>query len=271
MIRLISTAVFAVGAVLVGAAPAGAEEASPPGGLTIFGWYLSNGRVGLGFEPDYIGSNDYRFAPSGSISFARKGDATGGWGAPDDGFSVGLVGDRTLSAGLVGRWRSGRDDKGDLRGIDKIDGTIEAGGFLNSWPADWLRLRGEVRHGLGGHDSWTADVGADAVARTGAWTISIGPRLAWADEDFTRTYFDVTVADAARSPFAIPAFATKGDFWSPGLLASAEYRVNRSWSVTATGGYHRLTGDAADSPLVADLGSRDQFNAGLSLTYTFAP
>ena len=220
-------------------------------------------------EPDHLGSDDYRLAPSGSVSFSRKDAAAGRWGAPDDGLSVGLVGDETLSAGVVGRWRSGRGNDHDLRGFEKIDGTVEAGAFANWWAADWLRVRGEVRHGIGGHDSWSADLGADAVERTGAWVLSAGPRLAWADSDFTRTYFEVTPTDAARSPLGLAPFAAGGGYWAPGVVASAEYRVGRSWTLSAVGQYRRLTGDAASSPLVAGLGSRDQFQASLSVGYAF--
>jgi outer membrane protein len=260
---LAATALLADGA-------ASAEEVSPPGGITVFGWYLSSARVGAGVEPDYLGSKDYRFAPSGAISFARKGSVST-WGAPDDGYSIGLVGNGVLSAGVVTRWVSGRGDDHELRGLDKIDGTVEAGGFVDLWPTEWLRVRGEVRHGIGGHDSWTGDLGADAVARMGSWVLSAGPRLSWADDRFTRTYFEVTPLEASRSPFGIQPFAAGGTFWSPGVLASAEYRLNRVWKVGVFGEYHRLTGDAADSPLVSNLGSKDQFGATISLRYSFIP
>jgi MipA family protein len=260
---------------LLSPAAAWAQEGSPTdgesGGLTLLGWRLDHARLGVGVEPDYLGSDDYRLVPSGSISFARRRGKPHAWAAPDDGFNVGLVGGETLSAGLVGRWRSGRGNDHDLRGFDRIGGTVEAGGFVNWWPAEWLRVRGEARHGIGGHDSWSADLAADAVGRTGAWVLSVGPRLAWADKDFTSTYFDVSAADAARSPFGLQAFASRGAYWSPGGLASAEYRVSHSWSIAAVGEYRRLTGDAADSPIVARLGSKDQYKATLSVTYAFGP
>jgi outer membrane protein len=270
MIRSVAAGAFAA-SVLLAASPALAQEAAPPGAFTIFGWYLSNASIGLGAEPDYLGSNDYRLAPSGSIAFARKGHAPGRWGAPDDGLSVGLFGEDAFSAGVVARWRSGRDDKNDLQGLDKIDGTVEAGVYSDLWLAEWLRVRGELRHGVSGHDKWTADLGADAVGRTGKWTLSIGPRLAWADSDFTALYFGVSPAEAARSPFGIKPFAASGSFWEPGVLASAEYRLNGAWSFTGVAGYRRLTGDAAKSPLVAGLGSQDQFSASLHVRYTLAP
>jgi MipA family protein len=276
MNRIAWTGVLAASAcLLLTATAASAEDASStpgdPGGLTFLGWRLNHARVGLGMEPDYLGSNDYRVVPSGSLSFARRGGKAHLWSAPDDGFNVGLVSGDTLSAGLVGRWRSGRTDRNDLRGFDKIGGTVEAGGFVNWWPAEWLRVRGEARHGIGGHDSWSADLGADAVGRTGPWVLSVGPRLAWADKDFTATYFDVSPADAARSPFGLLPFASSGAYWSPGGLASAEYRFSHSWSVSAVGEYRRLTGDAANSPIVARLGSKNQFKATFSVIYAFGP
>jgi outer membrane protein len=35
------------------------------------------------------------------------------------------------------------------------------------------------------------------------------------------------------------------------------------------GRYERLVGDAADSPIVREFGSRNQLSGGLGLTYTF--
>jgi len=270
--RLSCVGALAVSAsVLVGASAADAQDLSQLGSIEVFGWRLSNARLGAGVVPDYLGSNDYRFAPSGSVSFARKGEEQGAWGAPDDGVSVGLVGRQALSAGVVGRWRSGRGDEDDLRGLEKVDGAIEAGGFVNWWPADWLRVRSEARYAFGGYEGWAADFGADALLRTGRWVLSAGPRLGWADNNFTAAYFSVSPTDAARSPLGIHAFAADGSFWYPGALASAEYRVSRFWSVTAVGQYRHLTGDAANSPIVADLGSDSQFRASLSVTYAFAP
>ena len=56
---------------------------------------------------------------------------------------------------------------------------------------------------------------------------------------------------------------------SVGALASAEYRWSKRWSVVADARYDRLLGEAADSPIVRDLGSRNQFSAALGLKYSF--
>ncbi|MCR5880816.1 MipA/OmpV family protein [Phenylobacterium sp. J367] len=256
----------AVSLALLAAGPAAAQ-----GGLEdieVMGWSLNNVRAGVRLAPDYVGSDDYKLYPTGSLNLYRRGSPPG-FGAPDDGISVGLFGDDKVSAGVVGRWRSSREDDGDLEGFDKVDGAVEAGVFAQVWPAEWARLRVETRRGFGGHESWLLDLRGDAVARQGPWIASIGPRFSWADKDYTETYFAVTPQDAARSPLGVAAYAPDGATRSVGLVSSVEYRVQPRWSLTGSLEYRRLLGDAADSPIVEDLGSSDQFSATVGVRYWF--
>lgn len=247
--------------------PAAAQDAivAP----TLFGWTLDSARAGVRYAPDYIGSDDYRPRFTGAVVLSRRDAAPAPAGAPDDGVSLGLIGTGPLTAGVAGRWRSPRDNDDDLRGFEKIDGAVEVGVFVNWWAADWLRFRAEARHGFGGHHSWVGDFGADAIVRADPWVFTAGPRLGWGDADFTRKYFEITPSEAAASPHGLQPYSPSGAAWSPGALVSAEYQVNPRWSVETVGTYRRVTGDAADSPIVADLGSRDQFIASLSVRYTF--
>ena len=261
--RASAPAVLAMISIPAWAAPAAAQQ--PP---SLFGWTLDSVRAGVSEAPDYLGSDDYRPWFTGAVVLSRRDAAPTPSGAPDDGVSLGLVGTGAVSAGVVGRWRSGRGDDDDLRGFEKIDPAVEAGGFVNWWPTDWLRLRAELRHGFGGHDAWVGDFAADAVMRGERWTLTAGPRLDWGDDDFTSTYFAVTPLEASRSPLALQAYAPSGSSWSPGLVASAKYRVTPRWSVESVATYHKITGDAADSPIVEQLGSADQFSVSLSGRYT---
>lgn len=253
---------FAVAVAAASASSALAQESAP----TLFGWTLDSARAGVSYAPDYLGSDDYRPWFTGAVTLSRRGAAPVPYGAPDDGVSLGLVGKGPLTAGVVGRWRSPRDNDNDLRGFKEIDGAVEAGVFANWWAADWLRLRAEARHGFGGHHSWVGDFGADAIVRADRWTLTAGPRLGWGDSSFTRKYFAVTPSDAAAS--GLTPYSPSDTAWSPGALVSAEYRVSSRWSVQAVGAYRRITGEAADSPIVAGLGSPDQFSASLSARYT---
>jgi outer membrane protein len=259
-------AAVAAGAFLIQGAPANAQQADPPG-QGLFGWSVA-ATLQLRVAPDYMGSKTYSVGPGGSLSLSRPGVAPV-FVAPDDSPSLHLVGDPSLNGGVALRWRSSRDDHDNLRGFDKIDWSVEPGGFVNWWPVDALRVRAEVRHGFGGNRAWMADLSADAVYRDASWVLSIGPRAHWADSKFTHTSFGVTPLEAARSPFGIGAYAGDGTFSSAGLLASAEYRWTPRWSIVADGEYHQLMGSAAGSPIVAILGSKDQFGAALGVKCVF--
>lgn len=47
------------------------------------------------------------------------------------------------------------------------------------------------------------------------------------------------------------------------------YAISPAWTVTIYDSYARLVDDAADSPIVDDIGSEDQNVVGLSLEYAF--
>ena len=57
---------------------------------------------------------------------------------------------------------------------------------------------------------------------------------------------------------------------SAGLLGSASYKWNDTWSTTGYAGYNRLVDQAAASPIPRRLGSLDQFTVGASVSYSFA-
>lgn len=254
---------LAAAAVLL-AGPAMAQDADDHGG-GFFGWSVA-AAVRMRVQPDYLGSNDYKLAPVASLSLFHAGGRPK-FGAPDDSPSLELFKGDAFSAGVAANWRGARHDKRDLQGFDTVHWAIEPGLFATWWATDALRLHGEVRKGVNGHSAWMADVGADAVYRGGPWVLSVGPRVHWADRDFTRTYFGVTPQEAARSPFHIGPYAADSGYSSVGALASAEYRWAPRWSVQAEAGYSRIMGTAARSPLVATLGSRDQYQAALGVRY----
>jgi outer membrane protein len=263
--KITALCLTAAAAALVGSTPALAQDSG--GGVTIFGRTVS-ASLKARVSPDYMGSDDYRVVPAGSISLSKPGEDSR-FSAPDDGASLTLVGGDALAAGLTGRVRGPRDGKDDLQGFDDVDWTVEAGGFVNWWVTDSLRTRLEVRRGFGGHEGVVVDVGADVVSVGDRLTLSIGPRFRWADDEYARAYFGVTPQEAARSPFAIAAYNPDGGASYAGVLASADYRWNDHWSITADADYRKLLGDAADSPIVAQLGSEDQYSASIGVRYSF--
>lgn len=106
------------------------------------------------------------------------------------------------------------------------------------------------------------------MQRYGAFTFSIGPRLAFGDSDFTREYFGISPIEAAINT-RVPAFTPDGGITSVGGLASIRYKWSEQWATTVYGGYNRLVEDAGRSPIARVLGSRDQYVIGAQLSYSF--
>jgi MipA family protein len=220
--------------------------------------------------PRYPGSDELSFVAYPSLNFRRAGEPRR-FSTPDDGLSLALYDTRGIRAGLSGRYRGGRysGDERELIGLEDVRWAVEPGVFVEFWPFEFLRTRAEIRHGVGGHHGFVADVGLDVVQRFGAFTVSAGPRLALGDGDFMRTYFGVRPFEAALNG-AVTAYRPSGGVTSVGLATALSYDWSEQWSTTVSASYSHLVGDAADSPIVKRFGSENQFKVGASLSYSFA-
>jgi outer membrane protein len=228
--------------------------------------------VGAGAQayPRYPGSDSLSINPMPIFDLRREGEPIG-FEAPDEGAGFGLLGgDSAIDFGPALQFQGKRRERDVGAAVGNVPFTIEAGAFVQARLGDSFRVRVEARRGLGGHDGWIADVGADFIARGGDTTIfSIGPRLRLSDDNYMDSYFGVTPAVAARTGLA--AFDPDAGVHAVGGVAGLRHQfgANDRWGIHAYARYDRLVGDAADSPIVTRFGSRDQFGAGLGLSYTF--
>jgi outer membrane protein len=246
--------------VLAGAMPAHAQDDDEGPRRT---------RIGAGVQvvPKYPGADGLSIRPLLDLSRTR-GDRPFEFEAPDESAGFPLIRAKGFAfgpaVGFEGQ-RRGRDVGTDL---PKVGFTVEPGAFVQYSFADSFRLRAEVRHGVGGHKGLISNVSADYVARNGDdWLFSIGPRMTITNDRYNRAYFSVLPEDAADA--GLPAYRAKGGVQALGAAAGFSTQFSRQWGIFAYGKYDRLVGDAADSPIVREYGSRDQFSAGAALTYTF--
>jgi outer membrane protein len=224
---------------------------------------------GASVAPRYPGADSYRINPAPIFDLRREGDPLG-FEAPDEGAGIGLLGrDSRIDIGPAIAFQGKRRERDVGAAVGNVPFTVEAGAFVEAWLGQSLRVRAEGRRGVGGHDGWLGDLGADLVAESATSVFSIGPRLRWADNRYHDAYFGVTPAVAAGTGLA--AFDPGGGIYAVGGTASARHQFgsNDRWGIHAYARYDRLVGDAADSPIVTRFGSRDQFGAGLGLSYTF--
>ncbi|WP_073014928.1 MipA/OmpV family protein [Roseibium suaedae] len=219
--------------------------------------------VGVNLAPKYETAESYLLSPFPLISVGRF--YVPGLGQVVDGKrktgvffypSFGFIGERKPS------------DSADLNGTRKVNWALELG-LGGGYRAEHWRVFAEFRQGVNGHHGQVGRFGADAIIfPMDRVELSFGPRADFASGSYMDTYFGVTAAEAAASGGRLSAYNPDGGFKSLGL----ETRISYDWTddvrVHLQGGYNRLIGDAAKSPLAKN-GSKDQFNVGLGVTYKF--
>lgn len=260
--RVHAGALAALAAALLCAAPAAAQETEGRG------WIVTVGG-GPQVFPKYPGADSYGVFPMPILGLRREG-ARRPFEAPDEGAGFGFLGPSSrFDFGPAIRFQNKRDEEDVGAAVGDVDFTLEAGAFAQAFVTDNLRLRVEGRRGIGGHDGWVGDVSADLVIRNGDDTIfSIGPRARIADGRYHRAYFGVD--DGVAAATGLPAYRPGGGVYAVGAAAGLTHMLGPRLGLYGYAGYDRLVGDAADSPIVRQLGSRDQFSGGLGLFFEFA-
>lgn len=230
------------------------------------GWTVTVGG-GAQIAPKFYGSEDYAIFPLPNFGLRREGEPVP-FESPDESFGIGLLGrDSAFDFGPVARMVSKREEDDVGAPVGNVGTSIEVGGFVQTFIGQNFRLRGELRQAISGHDGLVGDIAADFIFRNGDETIfSIGPRARWADGDFHDAYFGVPVAIPAAG---LTAYNPGSGFYSVGARAGLTQRLGRNWGLFGYVGYDRLIGDAADSPIVRQLGSRDQLSGGGGLFIEF--
>lgn len=98
-------------------------------------------------------------------------------------------------------------------------------------------------------------------------TLSVGASLTYGSGDYMDTYFGVSSGDSARSGLnQFNADSGLRDFRVPVM---AIFSFNEHWHASGGVIYSRLLGDAADSPIVDNRGSKNQLFAGVGLAYAW--
>lgn len=243
-------------------------------GRTPDGW-----QVGIGIapvvSPVFEGAKDYGFSIFPDLRFQYRDKF---FASVPEGIRYRVINRPEFKAGPIVRLRFGReeDDGGSpffvtgsadgLNGLGDVDAAAEIGGFMRYQFGAW-RSRLELRHGVGGHDGLVGDVAIDYTGGSAAWRYSFGPRMRFGSENFTDPYFSVDALQASRS--GLPTYDADGGVNSVGIGMSVIIPRGRRMSYVVFGGYDRLLGDIADSPLVDIRGDANQVSVGAALSWRF--
>lgn len=171
------------------------------------------------------------------------------------------------SFNFIGKRES--SDSNELEGLEDVDWSLEVGLGM-AYRYDWIRGFVEVRQGFNGYSGQVADFGVDFIANpTEDLQLMFGPRASWGSDDYMETYFGITPQENANSALYTESYDPGAGFNKAGLAATASYDLTDKFTLHMQGGWDRLIGDAADSPIVKE-GSENQFYGGAGLTYEFS-
>ena len=270
------------GAALVGSCAASAELPQPvlkpdPNNLTV--------GLGVAMAPTYEGSDDYALTQAvlvrgqvAGFSFFSRGTALyldlarEQPNAPID-LLIGPMANLRFDRSMAIKDRP-------VRRLGKLDTAIEAGAFVGIGrsgllnPYDYAMVRFDlVKDVSGTHRGFIMTPNLEYGTPLSRKTY-IGANLSadYVDGDFARTYYTVDAPGRVRS--GLRRFDARSGFKNARLTLLGTQRVtgdltSKGLGVFLVGSYSRMLGSFADSPLVRDAGSRNQYFAAAGLTYSF--
>ena len=128
------------------------------------------------------------------------------------------------------------------------------------------------RMDAGAHDSFILTPGVVLSSPVSQRTFArLGVSADYVGGGYGRTYFDVA---ANPAPGALPAYSTdSARFKSIGSTLLLTHDLGgdnrKGWALFGLGGYKRLLGQYADSPIVGEAGDADQFLGVVGVAYSF--
>jgi MipA family protein len=232
--------------------------------------------LGIGTTTQYIGANERMagVAPAFRYQFGDSGRSVEWYG------TLGLLnlfqwGGWQLSPAISLRLgRSGVDDPVVAR-LPEVESTIEGGVVLSYAYTHMGRIPYRLRVGASAMtDLGDTFKGMEYSAFTSLWVplsytvfVGMGGGLTWSSASFNQAFFGVTAQGSANSglPAYTPGSGVRQWYAWPAVLV----RVSEQWVVGGGGLYQRLTGEAADSPIVRERGDRNQWTFGVGAGYAW--
>jgi MipA family protein len=273
-------------AILLLATPALAQPEPPAGGNRAEDRNSLTLGIGGGIAPEYEGSSDYGFQPGGII----QGKVDGfDFQVRGPNIYIDLIRDAPGSklnviAGPVAQIRSDRTSISDIKDprvalLGTRDTAVELGGYVGVGikgflipPASLTVDLAFVHDVAGAHDSFILTPGVALSSPVSQRTFArLGVSADYVGGGYGRTYFDVA---AITAPGALSAYATDGaGFKSIGSTLLLTHDLGgdnrKGWALFGLGGYKRLLGQYARSPILRDAGNADQFLAVAGVAYSF--
>ncbi len=225
--------------------------------------------VGPIYKPDYFGSNDYEFDADPQVYVKFKNFVF----LDDDGVDFGIVGFSRFRAGpsIKIRGRRDQDDNPALHGLGDVGTTFEMGGFVATTFLDRFAVKAKARRAIKtGHHGTVIDGYLTALLfRAGRFSLATSGQATWIGEDYANAYYAVTPEQSARSGGRLPVYQVDSGFQDVGGSVNTYINIGDRWSLNPYATYRYIFRDYAETPIIAEYGSRHQFTVGFHIMREF--
>ena len=229
-------------------------------------WIIMLGGLGA-LKPNYKGSNQYEVSGFPFIDIKYKKFFFLNF---REGLGVNVLHAPNFRVGAAFNFYGSRDkdDSTHLQGFQDVDAGLDAGVFgsisFEKFSAK-LKFRQDISNNHEGHLISGRLVYKAIESRKLIANLNI--KTTYANDNYMKTYFGVTNSQASSSGFK--EFNANGGIKDVGAGTSVIYPFNKYWSFITIANYIRLLNDAANSPLVENAGSKNQFWLGIGVAYRF--
>lgn len=241
--------------------------------------------LGVGYTPDYEGSDDYRIIPAAAIrgqvsgiSFSTQGTYLYVDVIPKSSSKFDLILGPVAGVRL-NRTRKIDDDIVNL--LPERKTAIEVGGYAGvsfsglTNPYDSLALTVAAVHDVANAHESTVVMPkmsfSTPLSRKTYASASLG--ASFVSDKFADYYFSVSPAESVLTAGTLPVFDADGGMkdWNLGLLVNQSITGDLlgGFSVFGTANYSHLVGDFKDSPIVSVRGSASQWLLAAGVAYTW--
>jgi len=232
--------------------------------------------IGIGFLPDYVGSDDYTWGIAPFARYTFEGTERYIQLLANE-LTVNLLNDKMFRVGPLLNYHFGRDDVDDdaVDAMKDIDDTIEAGAFADvTWYFSEDRrhrfmIGARVYQDIGNEsDGFRANLNARywiPVAEPVDLGFTVG--AFYQDDDYSDYYFGVNANNVGTS--GLPFYDSESGVNEYYMMIGGVLYLDRHWLVSAGIRGSVIAGDPADSPIVDQRGDTTQWIGGIGVGYAF--
>ncbi len=224
--------------------------------------------VGMGWMPDYDGSNNYRFRILPLVDIRYKEV----WRLNGSQFTYSAYKKGSFEAGPLLNLHFGRQENSNkaLEGLGDISTTLDVGVFARYSNKSML-ISSDVRQALGAGQGMQIRLTAGhGIYQNGNFAMGAGIRGKWLSKKAMQTNFGITEEQAANSASGLQAFEASGGVSELSVNVIGALRLNERARILGLISLGRMLGSASDSPLSGgQYGSSTQFVSGTALQFKF--